>query len=71
MTRFLDALAGLALRRVRLVTLLAMFGIFWLILADGGSWTGAIIATGIFLAFAFGWAAVSFWLYAARNRPKA
>ncbi len=63
MVRLFDTIFSFALRRLRLLTVLLIVGVFSLILAESASWTSAIVALAIVVILAFGWAAAWVWLY--------
>ena len=62
MMRLFDTVFSFALRRLRLLTVLLVVGVFSLILAESASWTSAIVALAIVLILALGWAAAWVWL---------
>jgi hypothetical protein len=55
-------IANLALRRVRLLTILALVCVPWVIFANDPSWRSTGIALAVVVALACGWAGVRFWL---------
>jgi protein-S-isoprenylcysteine O-methyltransferase Ste14 len=65
--RGLDALTGFVLRRVRLLTILVLFGGLGLLLAHGASWPSILLTVAFLSALAFGWLAVWFWVRVARS----
>lgn len=65
--RAFDALTGFVLRRIRLLTILVLAGGLGLVLAHGASWPSILMTVAFLLALAFGWMAIWFWVWAARN----
>lgn len=58
---------AMALRRVRMLTVLVMVVAGGLILSHDLSWSSIAIAGAILLAVVFGWFSIVFWLWVFRN----
>ncbi|MBX6424795.1 MAG: hypothetical protein IRZ09_02555 [Variibacter sp.] len=61
MASFVDNVLGFALRRVRLLTVLLLFGAPWLIVTYAPSWEATIVALAAMAAFACLGAAARLW----------
>ena len=57
---------GLALRRVRLLTLIVLFGAFGLILTQGASWTSSFVVLALVAIAGLGGAAIALWRHSGK-----